>query len=129
MKNQATLTSPGLVNQVTKSDLSQETVLNDAVITGDLNLSGNFIALGNLDLSKGTGKILGNNSFRDTAVVPAGADHITIQRTWDSAPASITVTAGYDTGVWVENVTKDGFTIRVKNVPTTDGKIYWMAIW
>jgi hypothetical protein len=129
LQNQATLTRSDLVSSVTKSDLSQETTLNDVTITGDINLAGNFIALGNIDLSKGTGKILGNSSFRDTAVVPAGADHVVIQRTWDSAPVSITVTAGYDTGVWVENVTKSGFTIRVKTSPSTNANVYWLAIW
>jgi hypothetical protein len=102
--------------------------LPDTLVTGDLSATGNLASLkGNLVLT--AGKIMGNSSFRDTAVIPAGADHVVIQKSWDTAPVSVTVTAGYDTGVWVENVTKTGFTIKVKNIPTVNSNIYWVAIW
>ena len=138
LKNQVTLNRTDSVSQMTGSVLSQFSVdsltvtdqanLPDTLVTGDLSATGNLASLkGNLVLT--AGKIMGNSSFRDTAVIPAGADHVVIQKSWDTAPVSVTVTAGYDTGVWVENVTKTGFTIKVKNIPTVNSNVYWVAIW
>ena len=129
LKNQQSL------NKVTPAEftvdtltVNKEAILPDTLISGDLSATGNLSSLtGNLILTQG--KVLGNSSFRGTETIPAGKDTIYIQRTWDTVPQSVTVTAGYDTTVWVENVTKNGFTIRVKNVPTTDNKIYWLGIW
>ncbi len=84
---------------------------------------------GNVNLKKG--HILGNDSFRGSAVIKSGQTSIQITQTtnWDSLPVSITLTPGFDTKAWVTNKTTSGFTINVSTPPTSDTTIDWLAVW
>ena len=97
---------------------------------GTLSLQSNLIQIdinGNLSLT--TGVIKGNEKFRDTTTIDTGQTSITVSKNWDNPPSTIVVTPNYDTYAWVESITKDGFTIKVKNPPTSTQKLFWQAIW
>ena len=82
---------------------------------------------GNLEVMEGV--IAGNSSFRDVANVPAEITEVVISKTWDTPPTTITVTPSYETIVWVEQVTKDGFIIKLGTSSTVEQKLYWLAVW
>lgn len=97
---------------------------------GAIQLAGNTIEIdtkGNLNIKNGV--VIGNSSFRDAATISPGQTSINVSKTWDSPPLTVTVTADYDTYAWIENISKDGFTVKVKNSPLSDQKVYWQAIW
>jgi hypothetical protein len=82
---------------------------------------------GNLSIKEGV--ILGNSQMRDEAILAIDQTEVIISRTWEKAPVTISVTPSYETVVWVENVTKDGFTIKVGTTATKEEKVYWSALW
>jgi hypothetical protein len=87
------------------------------------------ISLQTGDIILQQGKIIGNANIRGTENLAAGQMSIVVHKSWDTAPTTITATAGYDSYVWIDSVTADGFTIHVKTAPTATAKIYWNAIW
>ncbi len=84
---------------------------------------------GNINIKKGV--IMGNSSFRGSVAIKAGTTSAQVTQTtpWNNIPASITVTASYNTNVWVTNKTTTGFTINVSTSPPSDQSVDWMAIW
>lgn len=79
-------------------------------------------------------KVLGISkflSYNENGVVEIQATQkeVTIEKSWESSPTSIFVTASHNTQVWVTEVSEKGFVINVSNSPTTDQKLYWWAIW
>jgi uncharacterized protein YoxC len=94
----------------------------------EVDTSGNIkLKEGDLILEKG--KIVGNDDMRGTENIPAGQTSITVTKTWTTKPKSITVTAGFDSYVWIENIDTTGFTIKIKNPPSVESPVYWTAIW
>ncbi len=99
---------------------------------GDIEFEGGNLIIdqsGNINIKKG--HILGNDSFRGSVVIKAGTTSAQVTQTtpWNSIPSSVTVTASYNTNVWVSNKTTTGFTINVSTPPTSDQSVDWMAIW
>jgi hypothetical protein len=82
---------------------------------------------GNINLA--SGHIIGNDTFRGQETLPANTSSIVIDQNWATAPKSIILTPSYDTNAWVENITTDGFTIKVGTTSNSNKNIYWMAIW
>ncbi len=82
---------------------------------------------GNFNIKKGV--IIGNDNIRGSEMVHTGNNEIQINKAWTTVPVSITANANWDSYVWVDNITKDGFTIHLKNSPTTDSQVMWNAIW
>ncbi|NTV31613.1 hypothetical protein HGA91_06575, partial [candidate division WWE3 bacterium] len=82
---------------------------------------------GNLKIKEGL--IYANDSIRGSIALPAGQVRIPVVKDWKEAPKSINTTPSYNTKVWVESITKDGFVIYVESASATDATIYWSAIW
>jgi len=100
-----------------------------SALSGDMVLQ-NLVTItskGDVELKEGV--IAGNSSFREVVVVSGETTEVVINRTWDKAPTTVTVTPSYETTIWVENVTKDGFNIKLGTAPTTEQKLYWLAVW
>jgi hypothetical protein len=84
---------------------------------------------GNVNIKQGV--IFGNPKMRDAVNVAAGQSEVVVAPTggWDKLPVTIVVTPSYETLVWVENVTKDGFAIKLGTAAVKEEKVYWSAIW
>jgi hypothetical protein len=82
---------------------------------------------GNIELKKG--KLIGNDTIRGVVTLPAGQHKVTVKQSWDAAPTSISAITTYDAHLWIEDLTKDGFTANVNPAATSEAKIYWSAIW
>lgn len=76
-----------------------------------------------------TGHLVGNDSFRGGAVMPAGQGVLRIDTSWDTVPVTVNVTPTWNTTAWIENLDKTGFTLRVSNSPSVNSKLFWLAIW
>ncbi len=101
-----------------------------ALQLGDIELMGNLIQIdtkGNINIKQG--QIIGNSSFRGSEVLKAGDNQLRVDRAWESSPASITTTPGFNTNVWITEKTKDGFTINFEKTPLEDTTVDWLAIW
>ena len=101
------------------------------------------------------GVIAGNSSFRDALMLPAGKDTLQVrmgtecdntsesaqdseentpvcvenEATWNQQPVTINVTPTYNTNLWVEDISEEGFTIKVAETSEIDQEIFYMAIW
>jgi len=82
---------------------------------------------GNLSIKRG--QLGGNDTMRGAKIIPTGENTIYIVQNWETAPTSIQITTSYQTSTWVENLTKDGFTIKLGTPPVKDSPLYWLAIW
>lgn len=82
---------------------------------------------GNLKIDEGI--IAGNSTFRDSATLPAGQTEITLTKNWAQKPTTVNITPSFETTVWVENLSENGFKIKVSQPSTKDEKIYWVAVW
>ena len=76
-----------------------------------------------------TGHFVGNDSFRDAVVMPAGQGSLRIDTSWDTVPVTVNLTPTWNTAVWIEDLDKTGFTVRVSNSPSANSKLFWLAIW
>ncbi|PIZ42941.1 hypothetical protein COY34_01900, partial [candidate division WWE3 bacterium CG_4_10_14_0_2_um_filter_42_8] len=122
---------------------------------GELEIMSGKVAIdkdGNLKISEGV--IAGNSNFRNILILGAGVTEFKIQNSqgksateckmgeilegkvvaecgimWDTAPVVVNVTPSYKTTIWVEDITKDGFTIKVGDAPQKEEKVYWLAMW
>ncbi len=102
---------------------------------GPISLLGNKIEMdikGNIvihegDLSLEKGKILGNSSFTGKIILPKNTTQMTVNKTWNKAPASVIVTPSYATKVWVTNISVNGFTINVDSSSGNDQEMYWLV--
>ena len=121
-----------------------------------LNFMDNKITIdtkGNLMVKEGV--IAGNSSFRDALTLPAGKDTLQVrmgtecdntsesakdseentpvcvenEATWNQQPVTINVTPTYNTNLWVEDISEEGFTIKVAETSEIDQEIFYMAIW
>lgn len=61
------------------------------------------------------------------SVLMAGESEVQVSMEWANPPSAILLTPGYDTGAWVEDITRTGFTIKVKTPPEQNQDIYWFA--
>ncbi|MBU4381322.1 tail fiber domain-containing protein, partial [Candidatus Parcubacteria bacterium] len=111
------------INGLAEEGVSINTLSGDLVLQNSVKIS----KTGNLEIAEGV--IAGNESFRDVVNVSAEITEVVISKTWDTPPTTITVTPSYETTVWVEGITKDGFTIKLGTAPTAEQKLYWIAVW
>jgi hypothetical protein len=100
-----------------------------AAISGDIVLQNLVTITSKGDVVLKSGVIAGNSSFRDAEVLPLGVKEIAVSRNWETSPVTITVTPSYESTAWVENITKDGFTIKLGTASETEQKVYWLAVW
>jgi hypothetical protein len=97
---------------------------------GDVEFLGGMITIdqkGNLNIKEGV--FVANEKVRNSVTLPAGFNEVEIDNNWEVAPLTITATADYDTYVWVENISEEGFKLKVKNISQDNQTIYWQAIW
>ncbi|MFH1565705.1 MAG: tail fiber domain-containing protein, partial [bacterium] len=48
---------------------------------------------------------------------------------WTTPPVTVNTTPDYNTNVWVENITNEGFTIKLGTPSEIEQKVYWIAVW
>ncbi|MBU1104467.1 tail fiber domain-containing protein, partial [Patescibacteria group bacterium] len=126
-------------------------------LAGDLNLQGlvKITKEGNVVID--TGVIIANSNVRDYTILPAGVTELKVQNSnlkttsqnpqcetmqisgktataecainWTVSPTVINTTPSYETTVWVENITNEGFTIKLGAASTEEQKVYWIAVW
>ncbi len=90
--------------------------------TGDIILhSGNLVIE--------TGQIYGNDTMRGAVTIPTGGTYAVVAQAWPTAPKSLVVTPDYATKAWIESLSPVGFVVKVDPAPTTNQKVYWVAIW
>jgi len=82
---------------------------------------------GNLLINEGV--IKGNKSFRDAVVLAVGETVIDVPKQWESAPTSVVVTPSYNSKVWVDQISANGFVIHIDTPSTKEETLYWIAIW
>lgn len=126
------LYSPVVADTLSVGGITIDAATNSIDAVGVLSLQslglGKVDVYGNMELVDGV--LVGNDSFRGTVELPAGKSWVRIDdRQWNKIPQSITANASYDSYVWVEDITEQGFTLRVKNPPSDAEEIYWLAIW
>ena len=128
--NSGLLTIDGLSNnKVSISSLAVPLSLQDN-LTAPIELMGNKITIdtkGNLFIKEGV--LQGNDKIRGIVVIKPDQELIEVKQTWENPPVTVNANASYDSYVWIENITKDGFTLKVKSKPPSEQKIYWMAVW
>jgi hypothetical protein len=130
----ATQTPDLSVQNLTVLDSS---ILGDVTITGGLtvasltnvNFNNNIIIDQKGNLSIKNGVILGNDNFRGELTVSANATTFRVDKTWESAPVSITVTPNWNTTVWVTEKGQSGFTVNFGSPAPSDVRANWTAIW
>lgn len=74
------------------------------------------------------GIIKGNEKFAGRVKFLAGQTQVRVDKSWESAPQSLTLTPSFNAKSWVTEIDKTGFMINVDVAPTTDGDVSWFAI-
>jgi hypothetical protein len=82
---------------------------------------------GNISLQEGI--IEGNENMRNSVKLKKGETEIKVSAEWKNKPETVIVTATYKAYAWVEEVTEEGFVIKVDMPPEEDREIYWQALW
>ncbi|PIP04853.1 hypothetical protein COX53_00225 [candidate division WWE3 bacterium CG23_combo_of_CG06-09_8_20_14_all_40_14] len=72
----------------------------------------------------------GVSPFGDTPDVSTNSICISDESVkWKSVPTAVNATPSWDTTIWVENITNEGFTIKLGTPSENDQKVYWIAVW
>jgi len=108
---------------------SNQTLYLQKNLAGNINLFNGKIIFERDGSVRFEGIVAGNSSIRDKEDLEAGKNEIEVKKEWKETPVSITVTPSYETQIWVEDISKDGFRIKVSKVPEVDQNLYWIAIW
>ena len=82
---------------------------------------------GNIKVQQG--KIYGNDTFRGVAIIKSGDVEIVVPQTWDSIPKAVILSPKFRGEIWYDNVSVDGFTIKIGVAQAIDSEVSWMAIW
>ncbi len=82
---------------------------------------------GNLFIKNGV--IQGNDQIRGVVTIKPDQESVEVKQVWEKEPVTINANISYETLLWVENISKYGFTVKVKSKPLSDQKIYWIAMW
>lgn len=94
----------------------------------DIDNSGNLnLNEGNLNVSNGIIKT--NDTIRGRVTLKAGELSIRVDKKWTSIPNALILTPSFNTKVWYEDLSENGFTIKLDNSPSSEGKIDWIALW
>lgn len=142
-------TESGILNPVTSSNSNFDMITaSDIVVTNGINVSslslgdGRIDAIGTLGIQNNTieidingnlsiknGVIVGNDKFRGSVKILPGQTSVVVPQNWVEIPETINISPNYNTNVWYEDKSTDGFKIKVGSTPSTEGEIDWMAIW
>jgi len=82
---------------------------------------------GNLDIKEG--QIHGNDTFRGKATLSAGETEVVIEKNWAEAPYAVVVTPSYTVALSTDDISKNGFTIKVEKPSSENEELHWFAIW
>ena len=97
---------------------------------GNIDIFGDKIKLDkNGDLAINEGVIRGSKKFRGEVVIKMGKTEIRVEREWESAPAAVNLTPTFNAKVWVEELSKEGFVVKLDSASNKEEKVYWIAIW
>ena len=118
------------INTLTEPLSLQASSLAPVKIMGEkivIDTKGNMKIKGDIFLEEG--KIYGNATFRGKAILKKGDTEVNVVQTWTTIPESVILSQGFNAGVWYENVTSGGFTIKISTPQDVDTEISWIVIW
>lgn len=92
-----------------------------------------FDRAGNVDLKEGNltlnkGQIIGNSSFVGSVTIPAGTTKIRVDQNWERPPASVQLTPGFNSRVWVADLSDTGFTVMVETAQPQPEQVFWQVL-
>lgn len=90
---------------------------------------GGSISVREGDVRVEQGKIRGNDNIRGRASINGGETSVRIDKSWGEEPVVVNITLKYNTQYWIEDLSAEGFTLRLQDAPESDSEVQWMAIW
>jgi hypothetical protein len=93
-----------------------------------IDTKGNFtLDEGDLTIKKGV--IRGNDDIRGRVILKSGKTFVHITKSWAQEPVTLTLTPFAHVDYWIENLTSNGFDIRINESQTNDITFSWVALW
>jgi hypothetical protein len=90
-----------------------------------------FFTNGNIE-TKGKIKVDGietTENYAGKVVIPAGELEIEVNRDWEEVPKTINITKNSAGDIWYENLTEEGFTIKLDEKSEKDIEVSWIVLW
>jgi len=95
-----------------------------------IHLQGKLIEMdiqGNIIIKEG--QIIGNETFRGSAMLSSGQQSLVVEQNWSSPPSSILVNTTYYANTKISNLSESGFTVELDKASGKEEMVYWLAVW